>query len=83
MSNITRLLEYAEHEGSELGEAYKLLIEICTYKDYLTKDFINAAVEEVKDQLNWCDWFFEWKERKVTTTTLIKELVAKNEVNDD
>ena len=46
------LTQYAELEGSELGEACELLVALSRhYEDYLTKDFIKVLRVEMFEQL--------------------------------
>ena len=53
MRKATELREYAELEGTELGVACALLIDIvCHYQDYVSEEFFQALEKEVISQLD-------------------------------
>jgi len=48
---VDELTEYANLEGSEVGEACRLLIALAGYESYLGDSFYLALVGELHDQL--------------------------------
>lgn len=47
------LFEYAELEGCELGEAIEILLDFRPFLDYLSDEFKQAYIDEIKYQLQW------------------------------
>lgn len=50
-SMVEELREYAELEGSEIGEICLLLYDIYRYSPYMSESFRKAVEKEVKNQL--------------------------------
>ena len=70
-----QLKEYAELEGSELGEVNILLLQIINYRDYVSDEFKKALEKEMKTQLKYFKQQCKIITREVKVTTkLIKEL---------
>lgn len=78
--DIEKLLEYAEIEGNELGEACELLCKIIRFNGYLSDKFIKAAEEEFYKQLNNFITNAEISKKEITRTIIenIVELKWKN-----
>jgi len=68
------LNEYAELEGSEVGEVCQLLIQLVRYSDYITKECYAAIIKEMKDQLDIFTNQFKIVERTETNVITYREL---------
>ena len=69
-----QLKEYTELEGSELGEACNMLLEVLGYRDYLSKEFKEALEKEMKAQLKNFKDNCKIVTKKVKLTQVVKEL---------
>lgn len=47
------LSDYAELEGSELGEMWSLMAQLAYYEDYMGEEFANALLKEMTEQLEY------------------------------
>ena len=47
----TELEEYAAYEGTELGEVCDAIINVSRNLDYVSEEFVEAILKEMKDQL--------------------------------
>lgn len=70
----TKLKEYSELEGSELGEICNLLLEVRVYRDYISNEFKEALDKELKAQLKNFKDNCRIVTKKVQTTQTVKEL---------
>lgn len=73
-SKIMQLEEYAELEGSEIGESCMYLISLYRRRDYLSNHFINAVELEIDYQLDNFKENCRVVERESTHKYIIKEL---------
>jgi hypothetical protein len=48
---LNELLEYVDIEGTEIGEACKLLAQLIEYESYVSDEFYESLIKEVKEQL--------------------------------
>lgn len=69
-----KLLEFAELEGCETGEAIQVLLPLHNYRGYLADDFILALEIELKRLLNEFKEHYIIVEDEVTLTHKFKEL---------
>ena len=70
------LQDYADLEGTELGEVCSLLISIYNNSEYVSNPFKNEVIKEIKRQLKNFKENTEIEDREVPVMT-IKELVWK------
>jgi len=68
------LKEYAELEGSELGESINSLLSMYNDEDYIGKEFFKHLKVELKRQLNYFRNNSEIVEREYTFINKCKEL---------
>jgi hypothetical protein len=71
------LEEYSKYEGTELGEVCGAIISTSYNLDYVSDEFAEALIKEMKDQLRNFKKNFEWIEREETVTRKFKELECK------
>ena len=76
---LEELQEYADMEGSELGEVWNLLISIARYPDYISEKFSENLVEEILFHLDEIKKIFKVVEKKETYTRTYLELVDKRD----
>lgn len=72
--DFKQLKEYAELEGSEVGEVCNLLLQITSYRSYVSDEFIESLEKEMKAQLKNFKDNCKIITRKVKSTQTIKEL---------
>jgi len=69
-----KITEYANLEGSELGEACNLLLQIRGYRDFLSAEFKESLEKEIKMNLKNFKDNCRIITKKVKRTDIIKEL---------
>lgn len=69
--------EYINLEGSELGEACSLLIQMVSYQDYISEEFKEALTKEIKAQFKNFKDNCKIVTKKVKITQIVKELEWK------
>ena len=71
---IKELEEYANMEGTEIGELCHVLIRMANYRDYMSDEFRLALEKEIKSQLNMFKGSTQIVEKVETFTQKFKEL---------
>lgn len=79
--DLDKLTEYADFEGTELGEACGLLLQLYGYSDYVSKVFSKAVETEIKKQLKYFQEHTMFVERVIEPhePQTIRELVFIDE----
>jgi hypothetical protein len=72
-----QLVEYANLDGSELGEACSILIQMWDYRDYISNEFKEALEKELKTQVKNFKDNCKIVTKKVKLTQVVKELEWK------
>lgn len=70
-----KLREYAELEGSELGEVCIRLYALQQYSSHLSDELLFILAKEIKEQLEWFEENTKIVEETETYTRNIKKLV--------
>ena len=68
------LQEYAQIEGTELGETCEILLQLHGCKDYVSKEFYESLIKEIKDQLDNFRSYFKIVEKTETNIITYREL---------
>lgn len=71
---VEELQKYAELEYSEAGEASMALVELWRYRDFLSKEFIDAYQLEVISTAGWFKSNCEIVTREEIVTKTVLEL---------
>ena len=71
---IYELTQYAEYEGSELGECLNLLIGLHNFRDYISEKFEISLEKELNEQLRHFKENTYWHKETVTTEEEITTL---------
>lgn len=71
------LEEYANWEGTELGEMTSALISLSHYPDYMTEDLWKVVYRELEYTLKMFQQQTRWVEKETTYTRKVKELEWK------
>jgi hypothetical protein len=72
--DFNQLKEYVELEGSELGEVGHLMLEIFNYTSYISEEFHDALVKEMRAQLKNFKDNCRIVTREIPCTQTVKEL---------
>lgn len=69
------LERYADLEESVIGDACTLLLQLCSYTDYISDEFSVALEKEIDEQLDCFKGNTVIEDREETITRKFKELV--------
>ena len=69
-----KLKEYADWEGTEIGEMCATLIQLSHYLDYMSESFQKELCNELKSQLDMFETSTKIVERTQTFTRTVKDL---------
>ena len=74
---LEKLKEFAQLEGSEVGETCFKLINLWYSRTYLDESFVEHLKMEISQNLAWFEENCTIETREETTTSKYKELVCK------
>ena len=78
IQNIKKeLAEYAQAEGTEIGEACDLLITISNFSNYLSVEFSNAVIKEMELHLGNFKSCYKIVESEIIQTIKCRSLEEK------
>ena len=55
-----KLEEFADLEGTEVGEMCQALLQLASYPDYMSEELRNAVAKEMMEQVQWFEENYEW-----------------------
>jgi hypothetical protein len=60
-----KLEEFADGEGTEVGEMCHALLRLADYPDYMSEALRNVVAKEIMEQIKWFEENHEWVDVEV------------------